>query len=119
MSGQPTPPPPPASTQGGLESNVAAALAYLPILAVVWLLVEPYSKDRFIKFHSVQSLGLAVVSMGIYIVLGIIPIVGWILLLFAPLALFVVWVICAVKAFQKEKFKLPVIGDFAEKQAAA
>ncbi len=119
MSGQPTPPPPPASTQGGLESNVAAALAYLPILAVVWLLVEPYSKDRFIKFHSVQSLGLAVVSMGIYIVLGIIPILGWILLLFAPLALFVVWVICAVKAFQKEKFKLPVIGDFAEKQAAA
>ncbi len=86
---------------------------------MVWLLVEPYSKDRFIKFHSVQSLGLAVVSMGIYIVLGMIPILGWILLLFAPLAFFVVWVICAVKAFQKEKFKLPVIGDFAEKQAAA
>jgi uncharacterized membrane protein len=119
MSGQPVPPPPPASSQGGLESNVAAALAYLPILAIVWLLVEPYSKDRFIKFHSVQSLGLAVVSMGIYIVLGIIPVLGWILLLFAPLALFVVWVICAVKAFQKETFKLPLIGDFAEKQAAA
>jgi uncharacterized membrane protein len=122
MSGQPVPPPPPASTQGGLESNVAAALAYLPILAVVWLLVEPYSKDRFVKFHSVQSLGLAVVSMGIYIVLGIIwiiPILGWLLLFFAPLALFVVWVICAVKAFQKETFKLPLIGDFAEKQAAA
>jgi uncharacterized membrane protein len=118
MSGQPVPPPPPASTQGGLESNVAAALAYLPILAIVWLLVEPYSKDRFIRFHSVQSLGLAVVSMGIYIVLGMIPVLGWILMLFAPLALFVVWVICAVKAFQKETFKLPVIGDFAEKQAA-
>ena len=119
MSGQPVPPPPSAPSQGGLEPNVAAALAYLPILAIVWLLVEPYSKDRFIRFHAVQSLGLAVVSMGIYIVLGMIPVLGWILLLFAPLALFVVWVICAVKAFQKETFKLPLIGDFAEKQAAA
>ncbi len=119
MSGQPVPPPPPASSQGGLESNVAAALAYLPILAIVWLLVEPYSKDRFIKFHSVQSLGLAVVSIGLSIVLGMIPILGWILLLFLPLGIFVVCVICAVKAFQKEKFKLPLIGDFAEKQAEA
>jgi uncharacterized membrane protein len=122
MSGQPPVPPPPspqgAPSQGGLESNVAAALAYLPILAIVWLLVEPYSKDRFIRFHSVQSLGLAVVSMGVYIVLGVIPVLGWILLLFAPLAFFVIWVICAVKAFQKETFKLPLIGDFAEKQAA-
>ena len=54
----------PATSSGGLESNIAAALAYLPILAIVWLLVEPYSKDRFVKFHSVQSLGLAVASIG-------------------------------------------------------
>ena len=119
MSGQPVPPPPPASSQGGLESNIAAALAYLPILAIVWLLVEPYSKDRFIKFHSVQSLGLAVVSIGLSIVLGMIPILGWIMLLFLPLVIFVAAVMCAVKAYQKEKFKLPLIGDFAEKQAEA
>ena len=33
--------------------------------------------------------------------------------------MFVVWVLCAVKAYQNEKFKLPLIGDFAEKQAEA
>lgn len=117
MSGQPLPPPPPASSSGGLTSNVAAALAYLPILAIVWLLVEPYSKDRFVKFHSIQSIALAVVSMGLSIVLGMIPILGWILMLFLPLGLFVVWVLCAVKAYQNQKFKLPILGDFAEKQA--
>ena len=109
----------PSTSSGGLESNVAAALAYLPILAIVWLLVEPYSKDRFVKFHSVQSLGLAVASIGVSIVLGMIPILGWILLIFLPLGMFVVWVLCAVKAYQNEKFKLPLIGDFAEKQAEA
>lgn len=107
------------STSSGLESNIAAALAYIPILAIVWLLVEPYSKDRFIKFHSIQSIALAVVSIGLSIVLLIIPIVGWILLPFFELGIFVAAVICAVKAFQKEKFKLPVLGDFAEKQVGA
>lgn len=121
MSGQPQPPAPPPSSpsSGGLESNVAAALSYLTIIAIVWLLVEPYSKDRFVKFHSIQSIGLCVVSIGASIVLGMIPILGWILLLFLPLGVFVVAVLCAVKAYQKEKFKLPIIGDFAEKQAEA
>ena len=109
----------PSTSSGGLESNIAAALAYLPILAIVWLLVEPYSKDRFIKFHSIQSIALAIVSIGVSIVLGMIPILGWILLLFLPLGMFVVWILCAVKAYQHEKFKLPLIGDFAEKQAEA
>ena len=117
MSGEQAPQVP--STSSGLESNIAAALAYLPILAIVWLLVEPYSKDRFIKFHSIQSIALAVVCIGLSIVLLIIPIVGWILLPFFELGIFVAAVICAVKAFQKEKFKLPVLGDFAEKQVGA
>ncbi len=117
MSGQP--PPPPASSSGGLASNIAAALSYLPILAIVWLLIEPYNKDKFVKFHSIQSIALAVVSMGLSIVLGMIPILGWILLLFLPLAIFVAWVLCAVKAYQNVKFKLPLLGDFAEKQAEA
>ena len=55
--------------------------------------------------------------MGISIVLGMIPILGWIVLLFFPLVMFVVWVICIVKAFQGEMFKLPILGDFAEQQA--
>lgn len=95
---------------------MAAALAYLPIVAIVWLVLEPYSKDKFIRFHSIQSLGLAVVWFGLSIVLSAIPILGWILLILLTPAVFIVAVVCAVKAYQNEKFKLPVLGDFAEKQ---
>lgn len=120
----PSPPPPPApasptsTTQvGGLDVNVAAALSYFLIIAIVWLVLEPYNKNRFIRFHAIQAIGLAVVSMGLSIVLGMIPILGWVMLIFLPLVIFVAAILCAVKAFQNQWFKLPVIGDFAEKQA--
>ena len=87
------------------------------IVAIVWLVLEPYNKNRFVRFHSIQAIALAVVSMGISFVLGMIPILGWIVLLFLPFAMFVVWIICFVKAFQHQMFKLPILGDFAEKQA--
>jgi uncharacterized membrane protein len=117
---QPAPPPaPPAPSapSSGIESNVAGALAYIPIVAIIWLILEPYSKDKFIRFHAVQSLGLAVAWFALSIVLGMIPILGWLLLLLLTPAIFIVAVICAVKAYQKQQFKLPVLGDFAEKQA--
>jgi len=119
---QSTPPVPPASSAtgtqvGGLDVNVAAALSYFLIIAIVWLVLEPYNKNRFIRFHAIQAIGLAVVSMGLSIVLGMIPILGWIALIFLPLVIFGVAVLCAVKAFNNELYKLPVIGDFAEKQA--
>lgn len=117
----PVPPPKAASSGtgkvGGMDENVAGALAYLVIVAIVWLVLEPYNKNRFVLFHSIQAIALAVVSMGISIVLGMIPILGWIVLLFFPLVMFVVWVICFVKAFRGEMFKLPILGDFAEQQA--
>jgi uncharacterized membrane protein len=112
----PPPVPPPSQPSSGIESNVAAALAYIPIIAIVWLVLEPYNKQPFIKFHSIQSLGLTVVSIGASLILGMIPILGWILLIFLPPATFILAVVCAVKAYQNQKFKLPVIGDFAEKQ---
>ncbi len=102
---------------GGMDENVAGALAYLVIIAIVWLVLEPYNKNKFVRFHSIQAIALSVVSMGLSIVLGFIPILGWIVLLFLPLVMFVVWIICFVKAFQGQMFKLPIIGDFAEQQA--
>jgi uncharacterized membrane protein len=115
----PVPPSPQPSSSGGLEPNVAAALSYLVITAILWLVLEPYNKDRFVRFHSFQAIGLAVASFVISIVLSVIPILGWIILIFFPLVWLVVWILCMVKAFQGETFKLPVLGDFAEKQAGA
>ncbi len=122
MSKASEPPPPQAASSGtaqvgSLDENVAGALAYLVIVAIVWLVLEPYNKNRFVRFHSIQAIALAVVSTGISMVLGTIPILGWIVLMFFPLVMFVVWIICFVKAFQHQMFKLPILGDFAEQQA--
>jgi len=109
----------PAASSGGLEPNVAGALAYIWFVAIIWLVVEPFKNDKFIRFHAFQSLCFAGVAFVGYFVLMIIPILGWILLIFWGLGVFGTWIFLIIKAFQKEMFKLPVIGDFAEKQAGA
>ena len=106
----------PAAQSGGLQDNLAGALAYLWIVAIIFLLIEPYNRNKFVRFHSFQALFLGLVSIGGHIVLGIIPVLGWAILPFFSLAIFVVAVICAVKAYGNQEFKLPVIGDLAAKQ---
>jgi len=107
------------------NDNVMAALAYLLIPAIIFLVVEPYSKNRFIRFHSFQSLFYCVASIAIQIVLGILSSIlavvgiGFIIGMLLPivsLALFVVWIILVIKAFQGQTYKLPLIGDWAEQQ---
>ncbi len=107
----------PAASKGGLESNIAAALAYVWLLAILWLLIEPYNKDRFVRFHSFQALAFGVIWFVLTSVLGMIPFLGWLLLIFVVPAGLVLWLICIFKAFSKQWFKLPVVGDWAMGQA--
>jgi len=106
----------------GLDANVAAALAYIPVVAIVFLVIEKGS--RRVKFHAVQSLGLLVAWMVVWfglMIIGFIPVLGWATLLLWPLVMigmFVVWLIALLRAFKGEWFKLPVIGDIAEQQSA-
>ena len=110
----------------GLDANVAAALAYIPVIAIVFLVIEKSSK--LVKFHAVQSLGLLVAWMVTWFVLGIIgmiPVLGWATLLLWPLVAIAMFatqgagaVITLLKAFKGEWWKLPVIGDIAEQQSA-
>jgi uncharacterized membrane protein len=110
----------------GLAENVAGALAYVTIIpAIVFLVMEPYNRNRFIRFHSFQCVFASVAWMALWIALHIvvrIPIFGWLTIMLWPLvslAGFVIWLIVVLKAYQGQKFKLPVIGDLAEKQANA
>lgn len=116
----------PASS-GGLEPNVAALLGYLfwP-LAIVWLVLDPYKQDRFVRFHAFQSLALMVTIVALSIALMILSVIfgvigmGGLAALLWPvlwLAILVVWILLMVKAYQKEMWKLPVVGPFCEKQA--
>jgi len=109
---------------GGLTENVAGALAYATIIpAVLFLFIEPYNKNRFVRFHAFQSIffGVAWIVLSVALeIFGHLPFLGWASLLLWPLislAGFVLWLILVFKAYQGQKFKLPIIGDMAEKQA--
>jgi uncharacterized membrane protein len=109
-----------ATAQTGLSENAAGALAYVTIIpAVIFLIVEPYNRNSYIRYHSWQSIFLCVGAIAIHLVLGMIPIIGWIIVPFVSLGFLVLWIIVILKALKGERFKLPVIGDLAEKQAGA
>jgi len=111
---------------GGLTDNVAGMLAYVTIIpAIVFLLVAPYNRNKFIRFHSFQCIffTLAWVALGIAMsIIASIPVLGWLTLLIWPiigLAGLALWVILLIKANQGQMWKLPFVGDLAEKQAGA
>jgi uncharacterized membrane protein len=106
-----------APASAGLTDNVAGALAYVTIIpAIVFLVLEPYNKKRFVRFHAFQCIFFAVVWIAIRIGLSFL---GYVPFLWTAvgLAFFVIWLILVVKAYQGQMFKLPVIGDIAEQQA--
>jgi uncharacterized membrane protein len=117
-------------TVGALPETIAGALAYFLLPAIIFLLVEPYNKNRFVRFHSFQFLGFFLAGLIIGATLRIagfvlifIPLLGqlfvWLVSMVVGLALFTVWIVLVVKALQGEMFKLPVLGDFAERQTLA
>jgi uncharacterized membrane protein len=117
-------------TVGGLPETLAAALAYFLVPAIVFLLVPPYSKNRFVRFHSFQCLGLCLAALAIAAMLRVagfalffIPTLGRLLILLVsvviPLAFFAVWAVLVVKALQGEMFKLPIFGHFADRHSPA
>ncbi len=80
------------------------------------------------RFHSFQCLfttvALVVVDIALLIfasILHFIPVIGWIFTAIMwplyGLAIFALWVLLVIKAYQHEIFKLPIVGDMAEQQA--
>jgi uncharacterized membrane protein len=117
---------PAQTTTSGLTDNVAGMLAYVTVIpAIIFLVMEPYNKSRFIRFHSFQSIFFCVALIALSVALSIftfIPFVGLILIplhLLIGLGGFAVWIILMLKANQGQMYKLPIIGDMAEKQAGA
>ncbi len=105
---------------GGLTDNVAGMLAYVTIIpAILFLILEPYNKNRFVRFHAFQCIFLAVGLFVIQMVLAFIPIIGWLISLLVSLGTLALWIVLLIKAYGGQMFKLPVIGDMAEKQANA
>ncbi len=100
------------------NENLLAAASYLLgfVTGIIILLIEKQSK--FVRFHAMQS---TVLFGGIFIVniaLGFIPILGWLVGLILSLVAFILWIVLMWKAFQGEMFKVPYVGEIAEKQLA-
>ena len=100
------------------NENILGALTYLLgfIAGIIFLLVE--KENKFIRFHAMQSTvlfgGVFIVSIG----LGFIPMLGALGSLVLPMAAFIFWVVCMIKAFKGEMYKVPYVGDIAEQQLA-
>ena len=118
----PVPTPPPVAASSGLSNGAAGAIAYITIIPpIIFLLVEPYSHNRFVRFHSFQSLFLCAAWFVVHLVFWFAPFgMGLILLpirAVTGLVFFIAWLVVLIKAGQGQLFKLPIIGDMAEAQA--
>jgi len=110
--------------QSGLSDSAASGIAYITFIpAIILLATAPYTQKPLIRFHSWQSIFLCIASFAIHIglmILGHLPFFGFIagmLSMLVSLGFFILWLIVMIKAFNGQLFKIPVIGDFAEKQA--
>jgi uncharacterized membrane protein len=139
--GTPTGSAPPGTqkTGSGLEPNIAAALSYIWIVGVIFYLME--KENSFIRFHAMQSILFGIANTVIMMVLvfvgfiltfvfgiggamaggaagdlvGLLISLIWLLFWLIGIALFATLIFAAVKAYQGNKFKLPFIGNMAEK----
>lgn len=123
--------PAPAAPAGGLDENVACALCYaLGVLSgVAFLVIEPFNKNKTIRFHAFQSIFFALGYFVFWIIFSVFTgilrsllnytlwFIPSLLSLAVGLAFFGVWLLLMYKAYNKERFKIPIIGDLAEKQA--
>ena len=115
----PPPSEPPASSSGSGNKTLMLVLSYFGILALIPLLVE--KDDADVQWHAKHGLILAATWIVLSIVLTIlagVPGIGWILsCTVGPLlwlAILVVHIICIMKAVKGDKFRLPVVSDFAD-----
>jgi uncharacterized membrane protein len=101
----------------GMDANAAALLSYLlgVITGIIFYVLE--KENKFVRFHAMQSIIVFGVLFVISIIGGVIPVIGPFIAVIANLTSLVLWVILMIKAFQGEKFKLPIAGDIAEQKA--
>ena len=102
-------------TSTGIQANVAALLCYLVgfVSGIIFLVIE--KDNKFVRFHAMQS----VITFGAFFVLQMVLVYIPFLILLLPIVgigSLILWILLMIKAYQGETFKLPVIGDIAEKK---
>ncbi len=100
----------------GLKPNVAALLCYVAgfVSGIVFIVIE--KENKFVRFHALQS----IITFGAFFVLQwVFSVMFYVapLVMLLNLGSLALWIILMIKAYQGEKFKLPVISDIVEKNS--
>src|SRR6202012_1719360 len=117
-------PAPMPAAGAGLTPNVAGALAYLvgAITGILFLVIDPFKADRFVRFHAFQSIFFNLAWIAFWIVWGIVGLMlgavshGLFLLIQLPINLlvsvggFCLWLFLMYAAYQGRTFQLPIVG---------
>jgi len=108
----------PTETSVGLSANVAGLLCYVLgwISGIVFLVIE--KKSKFVKFHAWQSIMTFGVLTVASLVLGWIPIIGLVFGWIIGILGLVLWIVLIIQAGTGKMWKLPWVGNWAEKQAS-
>ncbi len=100
-----------------LESNVAGLLCYVAIwiTGIIFIIIE--QKNKFVRFHAIQSI-IVFGALGIaFTILRQISFVGWFFGVIIGVLTFILWIVLMVKAYQGELYKVPLAGDLAKKMS--
>ncbi len=110
-----------------MTDNLAGALCYAIglITGVLFLVLAPYNQSKFVRFHAFQSIFFHVAWIafwiGLTVVSFVMPFALHILISLLSILIglggFACWLLLMFKAYNNERFKLPIIGDLAEKQS--
>ena len=121
-SGYPPPgqyPPPGYVPPASLSTNTAAALSYITFIpAVIFLALEPYNRESFIRFHAWQCIVLTLVDVAGSVIFRHMGFFGFMVRALLGLLLFIFWLVSIIKASQGERYHVPIVGDLAETLAA-
>jgi len=112
-----------------MAPNLAGALAYILgfITGILFLVLEPYKRDRFVRFHAMQSIlysaaGIVFKIGWSILVSAVVDVAGWASLALVPvglvisLGLFLFWLFLMYQAYNNRQFRIPIIGAIAAKQ---
>lgn len=111
----PTPTPPTTTTNSDNERTLAAVAYILTWVTGLIIFFVAKKEDKYARWHAIQAIGFGIAATVVSIILNILPIpflgtIFWVLVLVGIIVL-------AMKAYQGEKMRLPVIADMADKNA--
>ena len=105
------------TTSLGIDENIEALLTYLLgwVTGIIFWIIE--KKNKFVRFHAIQSTVTFLALTILRFAFTLIPFIGFFLGILIDIVSFILWILLMFKAYHGKKYKLPIVGNFAEKNA--